>query len=96
MRLYGDGLMVTKTLLSPSQGQIRTGIKATSMPIAAKEVVICNPLGLHARPAMQFVDLANQFSAAVAVNKRGDSPCEVDGKSVMQLITLEAAVVTRL
>ena len=66
------------------------------MPIAAKEVVICNPLGLHARPAMQFVDLANQFSASVAVNKRGDSPCEVDGKSVMQMITLEAAVGTRL
>ena len=66
------------------------------MHTAAKDVVISNSLGLHARPAMQFVDLASQFAADVCVAKQGDGACEVDGKSVMQMITLEAAAGTRL
>lgn len=66
------------------------------MPSAAKEVTISNTLGLHARPAMQFVDLANQFAARVTVFKQGDEACEVDGKSVMQMITLEASAGTHL
>jgi len=60
------------------------------MPIASKEVVIRNKLGLHARPAMQFVDLANRFSSKVRVLARGENPVEADGKSVMQMITLAA------
>jgi phosphocarrier protein HPr len=66
------------------------------MPTAAKEVTICNTLGLHARPAMQFVDLSNQFSSRISVFRQGDAACEVDGKSVMQMITLEASAGTRL
>ena len=60
------------------------------MPTAARDIVICNSLGLHARPAMQFVDLANTFQSNIVVRKGGDDPLEVDGKSVMQMITLEA------
>ncbi len=66
------------------------------MPNAAREVTIANSLGLHARPAMQFVDLANQFSSRIAVRKQGIETHEVDGKSVMQMITLEACAGTRL
>ena len=60
------------------------------MPIACRDVVVSNKVGLHARPAMQFVDVANEFSSSVMVRRGGDDPLEVDGKSVMHMITLEA------
>jgi phosphocarrier protein HPr len=60
------------------------------MPTASREVVVQNTLGLHARPAMQFVDTANQFSSTITVNKGGEEPAEADGKSVMQMIILAA------
>ena len=60
------------------------------MPTASKEVIICNTLGLHARPAMQFVDIANQFKSEIVVHKGGDEPADADGKSVMQMIILAA------
>ena len=60
------------------------------MPKASKEIVVSNSLGLHARPAMQFVDLANQFKSSVMVYKGGEEPAEADGKSVMQMIILAA------
>jgi phosphocarrier protein HPr len=64
------------------------------MPKASKEIVVSNSLGLHARPAMQFVDLANQFKSAVMVYKGGEEPAEADGKSVMQMIILAATMGT--
>lgn len=48
---------------------------------------IVNKLGLHARPAMSFVDLAGTFKATISVSK-GDT-C-VDGKSIMQMMMLAA------
>jgi phosphocarrier protein len=56
-------------------------------------VTIQNPLGLHARPAMAFVDLANQFKAEIKVAK-GDQV--VDGKSIMQMMMLAATQGTEL
>jgi phosphocarrier protein len=58
--------------------------------VVTRDVTVSNERGLHARPAMQFVDVANGFSSSVTVSKGGDDPLEVDGKSVMQMITLEA------
>jgi phosphotransferase system HPr (HPr) family protein len=66
------------------------------MPKASRELVVSNSLGLHARPAMQFVDLANQFSSTVMVYKGGEEPAEADGKSVMQMIILAATQGTPL
>lgn len=63
------------------------------MPKLAIEVVVSNCEGLHARPAMQFVDVANQFGSNVVVYRETDA---VDGKSVMQMITLGAAMGTTL
>jgi phosphocarrier protein len=60
------------------------------MPIASRDLVVSNKLGLHARPAMQFVDVANQFQSTVTVKKGGEEPAEADGKSVMQMIILAA------
>jgi phosphotransferase system HPr (HPr) family protein len=66
------------------------------MPTASKDTVIKNPLGLHARPAMQFVDVANQFTSNVKVISMGSEPAEADGKSVMQMIILAAVEGTPL
>jgi phosphotransferase system HPr (HPr) family protein len=45
---------------------------------------------------MQFVDVANGFTSQVKVVRGGEEPLEVDGKSVMQMITLEAVMGTPL
>jgi len=66
------------------------------MPTVSRQVVVCNKLGLHARPAMEFVHAANAFSSAVHVHKRSDSPVSVDGKSIMEMLTLEAVQGTPL
>ena len=66
------------------------------MPTASKEIIVSNSMGLHARPAMQFVDLANQFSSSITVHKPGDEATVADGKSVMQMIVLEATQGTPL
>ena len=58
-------------------------------------VSIRNKLGLHARPAMSFVDLAGSFPCAVTV-KRADADETVDGKSIMQMMMLAATQGTEL
>ena len=50
-------------------------------------------VGMHARPAMAFVDLANTFKAGVTVRKGSQA---VDGKSIMQMSMLAATCGTRL
>jgi phosphocarrier protein HPr len=57
------------------------------------QVTIKNKLGLHARPAMSFVDTANNFHSQVTV-KKGDQA--VDGKSIMQMMMLAATQGTKL
>jgi phosphocarrier protein HPr len=49
---------------------------------------IRNKLGLHARAAVKFVQLASQFKSDVKVGKDGQ---EANGKSIMGLLTLVAA-----
>ena len=66
------------------------------MPTASREIIVSNKLGLHARPAMQFVDAANQFSSKITVHKGGEEPCDAGGKSVMQMIILAATEGTPL
>jgi phosphocarrier protein len=66
------------------------------MPTASREIIVSNKLGLHARPAMQFVDLANQFKSEIKVTKFGDEPGEADGKSVMEMIILAATEGTKM
>lgn len=64
------------------------------MPTRAKvTVTIVNRLGLHARPAMTFVDAAQAFRCAVSVQK-GD--LTVDGKSIMEMMMLAATKGTKL
>ena len=69
------------------------------MPTASRQIVVSNKLGLHARPAMQVVDLANQFTSTVTVYKAamdGEEAVDADAKSVMQVIILAATEGTPL
>ncbi len=52
-----------------------------------KKVVVKNKLGLHARPAALFVQIANKFDADITVIK---DDIEVNGKSIMGILMLAA------
>jgi phosphocarrier protein len=52
-----------------------------------KNVTIRNKLGLHARAAVKFVNLSNRFRASVKIVKDGN---EIDGKSILGILTLAA------
>jgi phosphotransferase system HPr (HPr) family protein len=53
-----------------------------------RSVKVRNRLGMHARAAVKFVQLANKFRADVRVLKDDN---EANGKSIMGLLTLVAA-----
>ena len=53
----------------------------------SKELTICNKMGMHARPAAQFVKRASKYKCDVWVEK-DDEP--VNGKSIMGLMMLAA------
>ena len=55
--------------------------------------LIVNVLGLHARAAAQLVQTANRYQAEVHVEKDGQ---EVNGKSIMGVLTLAAAKGTQI
>ena len=61
----------------------------------AVSVTITNRLGLHARPAMAFVELAATFDAEVTV-KRADLDELIDGKSIMHMMMLAATCGTEI
>lgn len=52
-----------------------------------KRLRVRNTQGLHARPAALFVKVAKQFKSAVRLRK---GKHEVDGKSIMGVLTLAA------
>ncbi len=59
-----------------------------SPPEMRKRLYIRSRQGLHARPAALFVQVANRFKSVVRV-RRGKQ--EVDGKSIMGVLTLAAS-----
>ncbi len=52
-------------------------------------VTVANKLGLHARPATLFVEMASTAASSITV-RRCDQDNQVDGKSVMQMMMLAA------
>ncbi len=50
-----------------------------------KKITVLNKLGIHARPAAQFVRVASRFHSDVTVEKDEE---RVDGKSIMGLMML--------
>ncbi len=52
-----------------------------------RRVTVINELGLHARPAAEFVKLASRFESEIRLAKDGEA---VNGKSIMGVMTLAA------
>ena len=64
-----------------------------------KTVKIINQTGLHARPASEFVECAEQFESRIKIARVGEEDEEVNAKSMVMLLTLglcqdEEAVIT--
>ncbi len=55
--------------------------------VIERDAKIVNPLGMHARPAAEFVKLASRFKSAVEVRK---DDLAVNGKSIMGVMMLAA------
>ena len=51
----------------------------------SKDLTVKSSVGLHARPAAEFVKLAQQFNGTVTIDKNGN---EVDGKSMIGILKL--------
>ena len=62
-------------------------------PVCQITVQIKSKNGLHMRPAMQFVDLANQYECDITI---GNGPEFGDAKSIMHVIGLAAGPGTEL
>jgi phosphocarrier protein len=56
--------------------------------VISRQFIIANELGLHLRPAGLLVKTANQYKAVIIIEKDG---VEADGKSIIQIATLNAA-----
>lgn len=63
------------------------------MPVVEQDVTIVNKFGLHARPAMRFVELANTYASSIEVAK---ASLVVDAKSIMSVMRLAATKDTTL
>lgn len=61
---------------------------------AERTLQIQNELGLHARAATKFVQLASKFTGSAITVTKGDN--EVNGKSILSLLTLMAPKGTTL
>ena len=61
--------------------------------LVEEEMVILNKLGMHLRPAQQFVQTVLKFECDVHLQKDGQ---RVNAKSIMGLLTLAAAQGTHL
>lgn len=49
---------------------------------------ITNPVGLHARPASEFVKLAAKFKSRILVQNLTRASAAVDAKSILSVLTL--------
>lgn len=55
--------------------------------VIEKKIIIKNKLGLHARPAALFVQIANKFDCNITVRKGKE---KINGKSIMGIMMLAA------
>jgi len=61
--------------------------------VISRAVTIVNKLGLHARAATRLVNCASDFESTITLVKGTRS---VNGKSIMGILTLAAAIETEL
>lgn len=65
----------------------------TELATVEQEVKVVNKYGLHARPAMQLVELANKYASKIDVS---NGSLTVDAKSIMSVMRLAATKETIL
>jgi phosphocarrier protein HPr len=53
-------------------------------PFMERELIIVNTLGLHARPAAEFVRLARRFKSSIVIRKDG---CEYSAASILDILS---------
>ncbi len=75
----------------PAASAPPTPTPATDAPVRSVELVVPNPVGLHARPAALFVQTASRFSSAITVQNVTQRRKPVDAKSMMQVASLGTA-----
>ena len=63
------------------------------MPSLERTITICNPEGLHLRPAEMFAQLAQRYESEIEVIRES---LRVDAKSIMHVLTLGASQGTEL
>ncbi len=54
------------------------------------QITLTNPVGLHARPAAQFVQTAARFQAEITVSNLTRNTPPVNAKSILSVLTLGA------
>ena len=61
-------------------------------------VVVHNKVGLHARPAAMFVQLANKFKSEILIAKigAGGADKEVNAKSILSILTMAVCQGTKV
>ena len=73
--------------------KVQPGENTLEKIVCEVKIEIKNADGLHMRPAMQFVDVANQFECDITASNNENS---VDAKSIMQMSMLAATYGTKL
>ena len=60
--------------------------------MASRTVRVVNPAGLHARPCHSIVSTALAYECSLRIRRSdgGPDPRDVNGKSILELMTLEA------
>jgi phosphocarrier protein HPr len=59
----------------------------------SQEVIVCNDLGIHARPAALIAQTSNKFAADIWLEKDGVS---ANAKSIMNVMMLAAACKSKI
>ena len=62
-------------------------------PVQEATITIVNRLGLHARAAAKFVNLAKKYSSTIVLSKDAE---HADGKSIMSVMLLAAPIGTEI
>jgi phosphocarrier protein HPr len=79
---------VKSALRSTSPADAQETRDPPAVDFLERRLVISNRLGLHARAAVKLVKTANRFRSEICVGAHG---MQVNGKSVMGLLTLAAS-----
>jgi phosphocarrier protein FPr len=63
-------------------------------PVREMELILRNPLGIHARPAAQFVFTASRFKSDIRIRNATTDTVAVSAKSINRITTLDRITIT--